>query len=95
MHDLYADDGLQIIAVNVDKQRALADGFLAQTPAQFDLRFDPQGKLAKQFDVQAMPSSYLLDASGNVIAKHYGFKLGDTAEYEQQIRSALAAAAAR
>ena len=92
MHDKYAQDGLQIIAVNVDKERALADGFLAQTPAHFGLRFDPEGRLAKQFDIQAMPSSYLLDASGNVIATHYGFKLANTSEYEQQIKSALAAA---
>jgi cytochrome c biogenesis protein CcmG, thiol:disulfide interchange protein DsbE len=93
MHQRYSRDGLQIIAVNVDKERALADGFLAETPAQFGLRFDPEGKLAKQFEVQAMPSSYLLDSSGNVIARHFGFKLGDTAEYEQQIKTALAGAA--
>jgi thiol-disulfide isomerase/thioredoxin len=93
MHEKYARDGLQIIAVNLDKERALADGFLAETPAQFGLRFDPEGKLAKQFEVQAMPSSYVLDASGNVIARHFGFKLGDTAEYEQQIKTALAGAA--
>ena len=37
-----------------------------------------------------MPSSYLLDASGNVLQTHFGFKLADTALYETQIKSALA-----
>jgi cytochrome c biogenesis protein CcmG, thiol:disulfide interchange protein DsbE len=92
MQQKYAVKGLEIVAVNLDKQRALADGFLQETPARFAVRFDPDGKLAKQFDVQAMPSSYLLDASGKVIARHFGFKLADTDEYERQIEAALAAA---
>ena len=59
MHRKYGAEGLEIIAVNLDKERALADGFLAETPAEFALRFDPAGALAKEFGVQAMPSSYL------------------------------------
>jgi len=38
MHRKYGPDGLQIIAVNLEKDRALADGFLAEVPAQFSLR---------------------------------------------------------
>jgi thiol-disulfide isomerase/thioredoxin len=92
MQQKYSGRGLEIVAVNLDKERALADGFLKETPAQFTVRFDPDGNLAKQFDVQAMPSSYLLDSSGKVIARHFGFKVADTDEYERQIEAALAAA---
>jgi cytochrome c biogenesis protein CcmG, thiol:disulfide interchange protein DsbE len=90
MHAKYAAAGLEIVGVNVDKDRALADEFLVETPAKFGLRFDPAGALAKQFGVQAMPSSYLLDAGGHVLASHFGFKLADAAEYEQAIKDALA-----
>lgn len=82
--------GLQIIGVNLDKDRALADAFLAEIPAEFALRFDPAGALAKQFRVQAMPSSFLIDRDGNVLATHFGFKTADTAEYERAIEAALA-----
>jgi thiol-disulfide isomerase/thioredoxin len=94
MQRQYGADGLQIIGVNLDKERALADGFLAEVPAEFSLRFDPAGGLAKQFKVQAMPSSYLLDADGNVLATHFGFKTADAVDYEQAIKAALAAQAA-
>jgi thiol-disulfide isomerase/thioredoxin len=94
MHRKYGGQGLQIIAVNLDKDRALADGFLVETPAEFTLRFDPAGNLAKQFEVQAMPSSYLLDATGKILARHFGFRLSDSAEYEQTIQTALATAGA-
>jgi hypothetical protein len=92
MHRKYAPGGLQIIAVNLDKDRALADGFLAETPAEFALRFDPAGNLAKEFGVQAMPSSYLLAADGKVLASHFGFRTDDAPDYERAIREALAAA---
>ncbi|HEY9182735.1 MAG TPA: TlpA disulfide reductase family protein [Gammaproteobacteria bacterium] len=90
MHRKYAAEGLEIIAVNLDKERALADGFLAEVPAEFALRFDPAGELAKEFKVQGMPSSYLLDSAGNVLATHIGFKTADAPEYERAIRDALA-----
>jgi thiol-disulfide isomerase/thioredoxin len=89
MYRKYASEGLEIIAVNVDKERALADEFLEETPAEFRLYFDPLGDLAATFGVQAMPSSFVLDASGNVLATHYGFKLADTEDYEHAIRAAL------
>jgi cytochrome c biogenesis protein CcmG/thiol:disulfide interchange protein DsbE len=95
MHEKYKDRGLQIIAVNLDRDRKAADGFLTEVPAQFALRFDPAGDLAKTFEVQAMPSSFLMDASGNILARHFGFKMSDAEEYERGIEAALAAAKAR
>ena len=89
MHRKYGSEGLQIIAVNLDKDRALADRFLAEVPAEFALRFDPAGALAKQYGVQAMPSSFLIDSDGNVLASHAGFRTADTADYERAIRDAL------
>jgi thiol-disulfide isomerase/thioredoxin len=94
MHAKYADQGLRIIAVNVDKERRLAEEFLVETPADFSLHYDPSGSLAEQFGVIAMPSSYVLDAEGNIIASHFGFKLADRADYERTIQGALADAEA-
>jgi thiol-disulfide isomerase/thioredoxin len=90
MQRKYGADGFQIIAVNLDKDRALADGFLEEVPADFSLRFDPAGALAKQFGVQTMPSSFLIDADGNTITSHFGFRSSEAAEYEDSIKAALA-----
>ena len=95
MQQKHGAAGLQIIGVNLDKDRALADAFLAEIPAEFALRFDPAGALAKQFGVQAMPSSFLIDREGNVLATHFGFKTADTADYERAIEAALARTGAR
>ena len=89
MHRKYGGEGLQVIGVNLDKDRALADAFLAEVPAEFALRFDPAGALAKQYGVQAMPSSFLIDADGTVLASHAGFRTADSADYEKAITDAL------
>jgi hypothetical protein len=58
-------------------------------PADFALRFDPAGELAKRFGVQAMPSSFLIDKEGSVLATHFGFRTADTADYQRAIEAAL------
>ncbi len=65
--------GLVIIAVNVDRDRELADDFLQTTPAQFKVLYDPQGKIASQYDFKDMPTSVLIGRDGKVRFVHAGF----------------------
>lgn len=90
MYRRYSRQGLQIIAVNVDSNKSDAEKFLDKTPADFTVKFDPHGKLAEKFNVQAMPTSYLMDPKGDILQRHLGFKLADRQQYEAQIRAALA-----
>jgi thiol-disulfide isomerase/thioredoxin len=90
MQTKYSAQGLEVIGVDLDSDKSAANKFLKEVPARFTLKFDPAGKLATRFDVQAMPSSFLLDASGNVLASHAGFRLADVAQFETQIKTALA-----
>jgi thiol-disulfide isomerase/thioredoxin len=89
MQRLYGKDGLVILAVNLDQVQAEADVFLRQYPAEFTVRFDPQGGLAKTFKVRGMPSSALLGRDGRTLLVHEGFRSKDAAALEQSIRSAL------
>ena len=89
MQEKYGPLGLTVVAVNLDSERADADRFLASTPAGFKVQFDPDGKLAKRYDVEAMPSSYVIDRTGHVMERHLGFKQSREAEYEASIRTAL------
>lgn len=89
MHTRYADDGLVIIGVNVDAERAAADKFLAAYPADFRIHFDNQGDLATKFGVEAMPSSFVIGRDGEVVARHLGFKAKKQDEYEAILVEAL------
>lgn len=89
MIEKYGDEGLVIVAVNVDKDRAAADGFLAEVPANFEIVFDPDGALAKEYGVEAMPSSFVFSRDGELIARHFGFKVKKQDEYEAVLVDAL------
>ncbi len=89
MQEKYGDDGLVIIAVNLDNEPSDADKFLQQYPANFSIAYDHDRQLANQYSVEAMPSSYLIDRDGSVIERHLGFKSGKTSDYEAAIVAAL------
>jgi thiol-disulfide isomerase/thioredoxin len=91
MQQRYGGKGLSIVAVNVDKKREDADKFLAQTPAQFTIVFDPAGATPSSFAVKGMPSSYLIDGKGNVVAVEQGFHDDRKGPLEDRIRTLLAA----
>jgi len=89
MHEKYGDDGLVIVGVNLDLDRAEAERFLGEFPASFDIVYDEDKGLAKQYEVIAMPSSYLIGRDGRILERHLGFKVKKQADYEAAIVSAL------
>jgi peroxiredoxin len=90
MHAKYGPKGFTVIGVNVDKRRPDAERFLQQTPAAFTIVYDPAGKTPEAYAVKGMPSSYLIDGAGNVVAVESGFRDEQKAELEARIRTLLA-----
>jgi cytochrome c biogenesis protein CcmG/thiol:disulfide interchange protein DsbE len=85
----YGDQGFVVVGVNLDKDPQLAREFLADTPAQFPIVYDPNGELATRFGVIGMPSSFLVGRDGQVITEHVGFKRNLVGDYEVLLREAL------
>lgn len=85
----HAARGLQVVGINVDRQRSAAEQFLAQVPAAFTLAFDPAGEVARRYAVQGMPSSVLIGADGRVRLQHVGFRDDDRAALEAAVDEAL------
>ncbi len=89
MQEKYSAQGLVIIGVNMDADPGDADAFLRDYPAQFTIAADPGGDLARYFEVEAMPSSYIIGRDGAVVATHMGFQVKKSDEYEEKIRQVL------
>src|SRR6202453_5010500 len=54
MKSTYEVQGLTVIAVNLDTNRAEADKFLNRFHPTFEVRFDPRGDLGELYKVQGM-----------------------------------------
>jgi len=89
MQGRYGGSGFTIIAVNVDKKRPDAERFLQQYPAAFTVVFDPAGATPTAYSVPGMPTSYLIDARGNIVQVEQGFLDDRRAALEGRIRSLL------
>jgi cytochrome c biogenesis protein CcmG, thiol:disulfide interchange protein DsbE len=85
----YADQGLVIVAVNLDKSHELSDRFLSEVPAELTIAYDPEGKVASAYQVKGMPSSYLIDRTGRIHTSHIGFREETAGEMETTIKDLL------
>lgn len=85
----YKKQGLVVIGVNLDSEINLAKQFLKDVPANFRVYSDPEGKLAEQYKLIGMPSSFVIDGKGKVRHRHVGFKKNKSEEYEKSIVSLL------
>jgi cytochrome c biogenesis protein CcmG, thiol:disulfide interchange protein DsbE len=86
--------GLVVIGVNVDRERPEAEKFLRDTPAVFQILYDPDGLLAARYEVPGMPSSYVFGPDGELVGRHIGFRKATQAEREAELVRLLAANAA-
>ncbi len=89
MQAKYGAQGLTIVGINVDKKRADAESFLKGTPAKFTVAFDEKGTTPTSYQIKGMPSSYLIDRNGKIIATHAGFRPEESAALEAKFRAAL------
>jgi thiol-disulfide isomerase/thioredoxin len=89
LHRNLKERGLEVVAVNVDEQLADAEEFLIKQPAEFRIALDSQQACAKTFDVQAMPSTYLVDRKGVIRYVHMGFRATDADNLRSQVEQLL------
>ena len=82
-------NGLVVIAVNVDHDKDLADEFLKRYAPKFKIVFDSKGEIASQYKVKDMPTSYLIGRDGRVRYTHEGFLPTKEGSYDAQIQELL------
>lgn len=85
----YGGENFTIIAINLDSSKADALRFLQKIPANFDIAFDPEGRVASKYNIKAMPSSYLIDRKGNLVFVHKGFRESDKNKVENKIKQLI------
>jgi cytochrome c biogenesis protein CcmG/thiol:disulfide interchange protein DsbE len=92
LRERYGASGLTVIGVNVDAERGDAERFLRDVPIEFEVIFDPRGDVARSFNLRAMPSTYVFDRHGRLVATHLGFREAKTREREAELKTLLDAA---
>lgn len=86
-----AGEGLTVLAVSVDKQGLdIVKPFLRDLAAQhLEAYIDPRGKLAAALGMTAVPTSYLIDGQGRIVAVMEGSAEWDSPEAVALLRHYL------
>jgi DsbE subfamily thiol:disulfide oxidoreductase len=89
MHEEFARRGLTVVGINVDEDHRLAEEFLREHGARFQVVYDPGGAIANAFKVQGMPTTVFVDRDGHLRYQHVGFQAANKEQYESQLRELL------
>lgn len=65
--------GLEILAVNEDRDREKVAAYLKDRALSFPLLIDPDGKVAEAYGVEGLPTTVLIDRKGQVVRVESGF----------------------
>lgn len=83
------EQGLAVVGVNLDEDRAEAANFLAKHPVGFTVVTDAANSCPQAFGVEGMPAAYLIDRMGNIRYQHLGFRRDQSAQLRQQVEQLL------
>jgi thiol-disulfide isomerase/thioredoxin len=90
LHAKLKAQGFEVIAVNLDEDKALGEKFLQEIPVDFTVLRDAKGEWADKYVVESMPTSFIIDKNGIVQKIHHGFTSDDIKELEAKIIELLA-----
>lgn len=81
-----SDQGVEILAVSIDEDRAAAEAFLKSRPRwALRLAHDPEGRVPDQLKPPKMPTSYFIDRKGILRHVQAGFELADVPGIEARL----------
>jgi thiol-disulfide isomerase/thioredoxin len=81
-------DQFQVIGVNIDEDPSDGVRFACEIPVSYPLVSDMQTEVLTAYEVKSMPTGFLLDRKGRIIARHRGFREKD----KPRLRDAIIAA---
>lgn len=89
LYQRYEPMGFTLLGVNVEEDSAAAEKVLREIPVSFPVLYDSKNQVSENYQVRAMPSTFLIDRDGKVRYLHKGYKPGYEDEYQQQVRELI------
>ena len=68
----YEAQAVSVVGLSLEEDGDAVQGFLDDTPTSFLILRDPSGRAGEAFGVEAMPTTFLLDREGRVVARFEG-----------------------
>ena len=89
LHQRYEDTGFAVLGVNVEGETAPAQKIVDKTNVTFPVLIDEGQSVSELYDLEAMPSTVVIDRDGVVRYYHRGYKPGDEAKYVEVVKKLI------
>ncbi len=81
--------GLVIVAVSTDRSPSPVKDFLGKSPVDFPVVMDSGSKVARQYKVFSLPTSFLVNRNGVIVQRYLGEEEWDSAKIRDKITTVL------
>ncbi|WP_111641636.1 TlpA family protein disulfide reductase [Marinimicrobium alkaliphilum] len=89
IYQRYQPAGFNLLGINVEQDTAAAEALLEELGVSFPILFDPDNQVSRDYQVQAMPTTVLVDKNGVVRYVNRGYQPGDEDKYRAQVRELI------
>jgi len=89
INTIYERAGLVVLGVSIDEDLRRARDFAEAMKVSYPIMFDTGSDIGRDYLLEKMPMTILVDRSGVVRYSHVGFKSGDDRIYLEKIRELL------
>jgi peroxiredoxin len=89
LHHRYEDTGFAVLGVNVEGEVEPAQEIVDKTNVTFPILIDDGQKVSDMYNLQAMPTTVVVDRDGVVRYIHPGYKPGDEAKYVEVVKKLI------
>lgn len=89
LHKKYKKLGFTVMGVNVEEDSRKARKIVKEVGIKFPVLFDTENTVSSLYEVSAMPSTVIIDRSGNMRYLHKGYKPGDMSAYKKWVKKLI------
>lgn len=88
-HNKYKNLGVSVWGINVEQENQAGRDFLVDLNLSFPIFFDSTNKISANYQVEAMPTTVIVDRSGKVRYVFRGYKDGYENKYAKAIKKLI------
>lgn len=85
----YSAAGFVLYGVNVEEDNTDAKKLIKELGVTFPILYDTESKASSLYNVDAMPTTVVIDKKGVIRYVNRGYKAGDESKYRDQIRELI------
>ncbi len=91
IYEKYKSNNLQMFAISVDNEKSMSKvlPFVRSNNYKFQVLLDSENQTARDYYVQTVPHTFLINSKGEIVYSHSGFKKGDEIQIEEHIKKLL------